>query len=321
MEAEVSITRLYPTFKRMLQGFIIHYSLRTWYIWKKRGDICIVNRISDVTSCSIGCGIPKRFLEDLYNQYNHFELISPDPLEVVYLYKKKIDMELSAFIASSLAYGRVKQILRSVRTVLDGMGPSPSSFLLENKPALIRKVFQSFKHRFTTAGLLSDMLIALGKLLQKYGSLESCFKAGFNANDANILPALTKFVKKLENACGRTMPMLLPSPHGGSACKRLNLFLRWMVRNDRVDPGLWRSIPASHLVAPLDTHMHKIALTIGLTSRKQADIRCAIEITEAFKAICPEDPVRYDFALTRMGIVDGAPPTRIFDSLPIGEEA
>jgi uncharacterized protein (TIGR02757 family) len=254
-------------------------------------------------------------LEELYSHYNRFEHIHPDPLEFVYLYDKKLDRELIAFIASALAYGRVGQILRSVRSVLDIMGPSPSSFLAENRPAAIRKKFRFFKHRFTTGEILSNLLVALKELTLEYGSLESCFRAGFSENDPNILPALTGLVKKLEKACGRMLPTFLPSPDGGSACKRLNLFLRWMVRSDNVDPGIWQSIPASHLIVPLDTHMHRIAAAMGLTSRKQADIRCAVEITEVFSAIRPDDPVRYDFALTRLGIKPGTPPTKFFSSL------
>ncbi len=254
-------------------------------------------------------------LEELYDHYNRFEHIHPDPLEFVYLYDKKLDRELSAFIASALAYGRVRQILRSVRSVLDTMGPSPSAFLLENRPAVIRRAFESFKHRFTTGEILSNLLVALRQITLDYGSLESCFLAGFSEQDPNILPALAGLVKKLELACGRTMQTFLPSPGGGSACKRLNLFLRWMVRSDNVDPGIWQSIPSSHLIVPLDTHMYRIAAAMGLTSRKQADIRCAIEITEAFSLVRPDDPVRYDFALTRLGIKPETPPAKLLASL------
>lgn len=254
-------------------------------------------------------------LEELYRYYDHFEHIHPDPLELVYLYVNKPDRELSGFIASALAYGRVRQILHSVSTVLNSMGPSPSRFLLERSSADIRKAFEFFKHRFTSGAILSDLLEGLRELILEYGSLESCFLAGFREEEQNILPALSGFVEKLEQAAGRKMPMLLPSPDGGSACKRLNLFLRWMVRKDNVDPGIWQSVPASHLIVPLDTHMHRIATTMGLTSRKQADIRCAIEITDAFSSIHPADPVRYDFALTRLGIKAGTPPTDFFASL------
>ena len=266
-------------------------------------------------SDTIGFGMPATALEELYGHFNRFEHIHPDPLEFVYHYDNKPDRELSGFIASALAYGRVQQILMSVRTVLNVMGPSPSLFLLEKSRADIREAFQLFKHRFTTGGTLSNLLEGLKKLIVEYGSLESCFLAGFSENDRNILPALTAFVRKIEKAGGRTMPMFLPSPDGGSACKRLNLFLRWMVRSDDVDPGVWQGIPASHLIVPLDTHMHRIAGAMGLTSRKQADMRCAIEITEAFSAIRPADPVRYDFALTRLGIKNGTPPTNFSASL------
>ncbi len=241
-------------------------------------------------------------LEELYTHYNRLEHIHPDPLEFVHRYKTKADREISAFIASSLAYGRVQQILRSVGSVLDVMGRSPSAFLLENRPADIRYAFRSFKHRFTTGEMLAGLLTGLGKLLSQYGSLESCFLTGFSRGDRNVLPALAKLVNKLERACGHALPTFIPSPDGGSACKRLNLFLRWMVRSDNVDPGTWRTVPASHLIVPLDTHMHRIGTTLGLTCRKQADIRCAVEITDAFASIRPDDPVRYDFALTRFGI-------------------
>jgi uncharacterized protein (TIGR02757 family) len=248
-------------------------------------------------------------LEKLYSHYNHSKHIHPDPLEFVYRYKSSLDMELSGFIASALAYGRVRQILRSVSTVLNIMDPSPSGFLLEQPPSRICKPFEPFKHRFTSGDMLSCLLIGLRELVLEHGSLESCFLAGFRRTDQDILPALAAFVKKLEQAAGRKMPMFLPSPEGGSACKRLNLFLRWMVRKDNVDPGIWRSIPESSLIVPLDTHMHRIATAMGLTSRKQADIRCAVEITAAFRSIRPADPVRYDFALTRLGMNAGRPPS------------
>jgi uncharacterized protein (TIGR02757 family) len=221
-------------------------------------------------------------------------------------------MEIAGFIASALAYGRVGQILLSVRAVLDRMGPSPYSFLLQRSPSEIRKVFHFFKHRFTTGADLSTLLEGLRKLILEYGSLECCFKTGFSGGNRNVLPALSEFVEKVEIAAGRKMPMLLPSPVGGSACKRLNLFLRWMIRRDNVDPGIWREIPASYLVVPLDTHMHKIALAMGLTSLKQANIRCAVEITDNFTSICPEDPVRYDFALTRLAMNNDPLPNGCF---------
>ncbi|MHC1729970.1 MAG: TIGR02757 family protein [Syntrophobacteraceae bacterium] len=250
-------------------------------------------------------------LEDLYRHYDRFEYIHPDPLEFVYHYQAKLDREVAGFIASALAYGRVNQILCSVRLVLNMMSPSPFSYLLHSSPSRITTALSSFKHRFTTGGDLSVLLNGLRKVFLEYGSLESCFMANFDKKDSNILPALAKFVGKLEDTAGRKMPMLLPSPLGGSACKRLNLFLRWMVRSDNVDPGIWQNIPASHLITPLDTHMHRIALSTGLTSRKQADLKCAVEITDSFGCISPADPVRYDFALTRLGMNNETTPEEL----------
>ncbi|MCE5335086.1 MAG: TIGR02757 family protein [Desulfobacteraceae bacterium] len=244
----------------------------------------------------------KEALESVYERFNRFECIHPDPLEFVYLYEEKRDREVAGLIASALAYGRVAQILCSVRSVLDAMGPSPHGFLIGNSTADFRHVFRAFKHRFTTGETLAAFLSGTRGALLEFGSLEACFHAGFRRTERSAIPALSDFVDKLETAAGQKMPMFLPSPSGGSACKRLNLFLRWMVRRDNVDPGAWDRIPASHLVVPLDTHMHRIALSLGLTGRKQADMRCAVEITEGFGKLKSEDPVRYDFALTRLGM-------------------
>ena len=249
----------------------------------------------------------RNMLEEVYARFNGPKHIHPDPLEFVYCYATKHDMEVAGFIASALAYGRVGQILVSVRAVLDRMGPSPSSFLLNNSVPEIMATFRDFKHRFTTGEVLAAMLAGVRELLMRFGSLENCFLSGFNSADKNIIPALSVFVKNLNDAAGRSMPMFLPSPSGGSACKRLNLFLRWMVRRDNVDPGVWRGVSPSRLVVPLDIHMHRIARAMGFTSGKQANMRCALEVTDNFASICPEDPVRYDFALTRLGMNGGAP--------------
>jgi uncharacterized protein (TIGR02757 family) len=123
--------------------------------------------------------------------------------------------------------------------------------------------------------------------------------SGLRSGDPTVVPALSAFVG---NVFPEGCDFLIPTPDRGSACKRLNLFLRWMVRRDDVDPGGWDGVPPSKLVVPLDIHMHRIALTLGLTERKQADLRTAIEITEAFRKLSPSDPVRYDFVLTRFGI-------------------
>ncbi|MCK4410112.1 MAG: DUF2400 family protein, partial [Candidatus Eisenbacteria sp.] len=128
------------------------------------------------------------------------------------------------------------------------------------------------------------------------------------SDDETVLPALTSFVGGIADAscvaAGVEGACPLPDPARGSACKRLHLFLRWMVRSDDVDPGGWDAVPASKLIVPLDTHMHRFSLLLGLTDRKQANGRTALEITRAFRSFSPDDPVKYDFSLTRLGIRD-----------------
>ncbi|UCF57781.1 MAG: TIGR02757 family protein [Deltaproteobacteria bacterium] len=247
--------------------------------------------------------INRERLDELYSLYHRRELVHPDPLEFLYDYHNLRDREVVGLIASSLAYGRVAQILRSISSVLKRLNPSPCSFLLNSSKKSLLSTFADFKHRFTSGEELAFMLWAAKSAIEKYGSLYGCFTAGLNDDDDTVLPALSAFVGELSAYLSKDRKnSLLPSPNAGSACKRLNLFLRWMVRRDEVDPGGWSSVPISKLIVPLDTHMYRICLLLNLTRRKQADLRTAIDITRAFRRILPEDPVRYDFTLTRLGI-------------------
>jgi len=241
----------------------------------------------------------KERLESLYSLYNRRCYVHPDPLEFLYDFHDPVDIEVVGFIAASLAYGNVKQILRSVSLVLSKMGPSPSAFLLGSPFHGIATAFADFKHRFTAGEDLARLLWGMRRTIERHGSLQKCFMSRLRRDDGTLIPALSAFV---EDIFPEGCDFLIPAPGKGSACKRLNLFLRWMVRRDDVDPGGWDGVPPSKLVVPLDTHMHRIAMTLGLTRRKQADLRTAIEITEAFREVSPRDPVRYDFVLTRFGI-------------------
>ena len=250
--------------------------------------------------------INKLQIEQLYNLYNSRQWVHPDPLEFLYNYSGLRDIEVAGLIASSLAYGRVNQILKSVSGVLEKMGPSPYNFLLSVTPSSLGRIFSDFKHRFTTGNDLARMLIGAKSVIGKYGSLYDCFLSGYSDRDDTVLSGLSFLVNELGKGPDGLKNSLLALPEKGSACKRWNLYLRWMVRKDRVDLGGWAGISPSKLIIPLDTHMHRICLLMGLTERKNAGMRTALEITEAFKKIEPEDPVRYDFALTRLGIRNDA---------------
>jgi uncharacterized protein (TIGR02757 family) len=241
-------------------------------------------------------------LDTLYHTYNRRELVHPDPLEFLYAFEDVQDREIIGLIASSLAYGRVIQILRSVSIVLKRMTPSPYEFIRRCSSKSLQLTFADFKHRFSTGAELASMLCGVKDVVGRHGSLRACFAAHIKRSDETVLPALCALAGELRHPNPGRFNSLLPCPSRGSACKRLNLFLRWMVRRDEVDPGDWRDVPPSMLVVPMDTHMHKIGLALGLTKRKQANLRAALDMTSSFKIISPDDPIRYDFALTRLGI-------------------
>ncbi len=241
-------------------------------------------------------------LELLYQEYNRRKFVHPDPLEFLYDYPEKRHREVAGLVASSLAYGRVNQILKSVQQVLNELGEAPADFIASGSKRDFQELFAGFKHRFTTGRDMADLLEGVRVVMLESGSLESCFLEFFSRGHEDVIQALNDFVNCIRHAGRIESAFLLPSPDKGSACKRLFLLLRWMVRADEVDPGGWDGLPASALVVPLDTHMYQIARQMGFTRRKQANLKAAMEITEHFRQINPEDPVKYDFVLTRFGI-------------------
>jgi uncharacterized protein (TIGR02757 family) len=243
----------------------------------------------------------KGTFEDLYTRFNKREFIHPDPLEFLYGYPDPMDREIAGLIASSLAYGRVEQILKSVTRVL-AMLPGPRESLARIGFPELLDMFEGFRHRFTSGRELAIFLLGIKKIIEAHGSLERHLMSCINPSDTTIIPALCKFTQGICTASEVKTMYLLPDPARGSACKRPLLFLRWMIRHDQVDPGGWSGISPSMLVVPLDTHMFRISKGLGFTGRNHADLKAAIEITNKFKDINPNDPTKYDFVLTRFGI-------------------
>lgn len=242
------------------------------------------------------------YLESLYATYNRREFVEPDPLQFLYAYAEPGDREIAALICSTLAYGRVAQILRSLETVLARLGPHPADFIAKATRSELKIALSGIKHRFTSGEELAHLLSGARKILRTHGSIGQCLTSHISPGDTTILPALEQLTTDLQEASGGLDLYTLPSPARGSACKRLNLMLRWMVRCDDVDPGGWSGVSPSLLIIPLDTHMDAIGRSLGFTCRKQADLKAALEITDGFRKLSPHDPVRYDFALTRFGI-------------------
>ena len=240
-------------------------------------------------------------LETVYTKYNRREFIHPDPLEFLWRYSSTEDREIVGLIASGLAYGRVAQILKSTEKVLDVLGPAPSAFLRNVPRKELSGALAGFKHRFTTSPEVVTLLESASVLQKQWGLLGNMLGA-FISEEGTYYNALERFVETILERAGMEKCSLLPRPSLRSACKRLHLFMRWMIRKDEVDPGGWEWISPSVLIIPLDVHMFRAAGALGFTARKTASCAAAFEITESFLTINPNDPVKYDFALTRMGI-------------------
>ena len=249
-------------------------------------------------------------MERLYVKYNHRRLIKPDPLQFVYEYSGQADMEIVGLLSAVLAYGRVEQIEKKLTELFARMGNAPYEFV-RNFDRKARAKLKDFKHRFTTGDDISDLLMLLKIVVVQHGTIEKCFAKGYNFNDENIISAMSKFCDsllriytvKFGGPPGRGLKYLLASPAGGSACKRLNLYLRWMVRCDDVDTGLWTSIDKAKLIVPIDVHMGRLCGILGFYDNKTASLKAAKQITDSFAEFTPNDPVKYDFSLSRIGIV------------------
>jgi uncharacterized protein (TIGR02757 family) len=234
--------------------------------------------------------------------------IEPDPLQVVLRYDEPRDQEIIGLLAAAFAYGRASVVVANVGAVAARMKPSPQAYLLAFDRAEALKRFTGFSHRFHKTRDLVDLLEVIAIALREHGSLATLFENGYDASDSDIGPSLTRFVQALLAGSGRRpsrqLEYLLSSPANGSACKRLNLFLRWMVRRTPPDLGIWSFVDPAKLVMPVDTHIHRIATFLGLNRRRSADWKAAREITDRLGEFDPSDPVRYDFALCRLGILD-----------------
>ncbi|HEX8253486.1 MAG TPA: TIGR02757 family protein [Thermoanaerobaculia bacterium] len=235
--------------------------------------------------------------------------ISPDPLELVLRFDEPRDREVAGLIAAAFAYGRAETIVANIGVVLARMTPSPYRYLAAFDPAEATRRFAGFAHRFHKTPDLVAFLGRLAYAVREHGSLGALFEQGYDSGAADIAPALTRFVNALRNAPGAQHPTpaleyLLTSPVDGSACKRMNLFLRWMVRRTAPDLGLWTFVDPAKLVMPVDTHIHRIATFLGLNDRKSADWKAARALTDRLAKFDASDPVRYDFALCRLGILD-----------------
>ncbi|MBI4483475.1 MAG: TIGR02757 family protein [Acidobacteria bacterium] len=256
----------------------------------------------------------KELLEFLYAKYNA-EFLHTDPLSLPHRYPDPLDREVVSFLSAVLAFGRADIIRDHLEALLGRMGPSPAAYLRRFDPREGERALQHFVHRWIRGRDLACLMHLLRQVLESHGSLKALFLEGFDPHEEHVGPALSRFVGRLlSQECspfyrsGLLPPkarvrFFLPSPQDGSACKRLNLFLRWMVRQDSLDLGLWPEVPTSRLVVPLDVHVYRVSRALGLTRLKSPGWKMALQITRSLKRFDPEDPVKYDFSLCRLGML------------------
>lgn len=251
-------------------------------------------------------------LESLYASFN-FPESALDPIQIVRRYQALEDREVVAFIAAGLAFGRVASVMASIEAMCAVLDPHPAAFIRQFDPARDGADFRRLVHRWTRGDDFVGLIWILRELIAREGSLERAFASTLDRSAPDVEGALEAFSARargvdLRPAYGRRprtpgAHYFFSRPSTGSACKRLNLFLRWMVRHDGVDPGGWTSVPTRQLVVPLDTHTIRVGKCLRLTRRATPGWKMASEITAGLRTYDADDPVRYDFALCHLSMM------------------
>lgn len=241
------------------------------------------------------------FLETAYDKYNRPDFISSDPISIPHLFNKKEDIEISAFLAATIAWGQRSTIIKNAKNLMGAMDLSPHNFVMQASEKELQHL-QNFKHRTFNAVDLKFFILSLRNIYSHHGGMEQIFLKKDNIKDALIyfnkvffsIPHPKRTEKHVSN------------PAVGSASKRLNMFLRWMVRNDKrgVDFGIWKNISPALLYCPLDVHSGNVARKLKLLKRKQNDWQAVEELTKNLRKFDAADPIKYDFALFGLGVFE-----------------
>jgi uncharacterized protein (TIGR02757 family) len=251
-------------------------------------------------------------LELLYDGFN-YENSAADPIQIVRRFGGGPDREIAGFCAAALAFGRVASVLRTLERLMAAMGPTPAAYVRQFEPRRDGEALARIVHRWIRGHDLVALLWLLRQMVEREGSIERFFLAGHVETAADVGAAIDSFADRalaldLREAYGRVparpgVGYFFPRPSRGSACKRLNLFLRWMVRRDALDLGVWTGLPPSALVIPLDTHVIRVGRCLRLTRYASPGWAMARDITDALRRLNPADPVRYDYALCHLGMM------------------
>lgn len=255
-------------------------------------------------------------LEDMYRRFDaRYE--SSDPVYLVRRFERPEDREIAAVVMASLAFGQVGQILKAGAAVFELMGPSPRRFVDTFRPAIELRRWRNFYYRMVRGGDLLRLLYVLQRILTRFDRIGDWVTHHYHDEDEHLGTAWSRCIADVrqldrrwwrwERSKGVGFRHLLPDPGNQGASKRVFLLLRWMVRKDSVDLGLWRNLPVHKLLIPVDTHVGRLAYNIGLTDSTRFNLQTAKEITERLARFDASDPVKYDFALSRLGILKLCP--------------
>lgn len=248
---------------------------------------------------------PEILIKRLCGDFATSERIYNDPVEFPHRYSEKRDIEIVGFISALFSYGRVELFKPVIERILGLMDGSPYEFVLEFNHQRDGERFRDVYYRFQKDRDIVELIKILSKVLKEHKSIERIFSRFYSSKDPNTgraIEGFSRYLLSLSESPAKGLTQLFPLPSRGSACKRFNLFLRWMVRKDEIDFGIWKKIPPNKLIIPLDVHISRISISLGLTKRKNPDWKMAVEITEFLKKLDPVDPLKYDFALCHAGM-------------------
>jgi uncharacterized protein (TIGR02757 family) len=278
-----------------------------------RSDHEILTLTLQNSACRLRIGELKPALDRLYESFNYPESAA-DPIQIVRRWQTPDDREIVAYCAAALAFGRVASVLQSIERVVEVMGDQPAAYVRRFDPLRDGHQFSHVVHRWTRGVDLAALVWLLRQMIDQSGSIEAFFLEGHDPRAEDVGGALDSFSSRamqldLKAAYGRVpkrpgVGYFFPRPSVGSACKRLNLFLRWMVRRDALDLGVWTRVPTSQLVVPLDTHVIRVGRCLRLTRYVSPGWRMAKDITASLRRLDADDPVKYDFALCHLGMMN-----------------
>lgn len=247
----------------------------------------------------------KIYLEDIYSKYKH-KHSSKDPVWILHECKTDLDREVLGLIVSCYSYGNIDLINRFINQFLQISGMNVTEFIMNLDAAKDRKYFKNMNYRFNNSEDLVLLLLNIKSVLEKKKSLSELIKELVNKKQSvvNIISDFIDEIKFIKSKNQKNFEYLLPNPRNGSTCKRMNLYFRWMVREDEIDLGVWKKfINKSELIMPVDTHIYRVSQELKMVKRKSCDFNYAVELTEFLKTIDPTDPIRFDFALCHVKVV------------------